>query len=60
MFGTASTVRRFLLIECSGPWGREALRDCRLPIEVTAWIRLQARELGIRPLLIRRPGRRTR
>lgn len=57
MYGTASTVRRFLLIEYAGPWGRDALRDCRLPIDVTAWIRLRSRELGIRPLLIRRPGR---
>src|SRR3546814_16904449 len=29
--GTASTVRAFLLIEHSGPWGVDALRDARLP-----------------------------
>ncbi len=31
MAGTASTVRSFLLVEHSGPWGEEALRDARMP-----------------------------
>lgn len=57
--GSASTVRRFLLVECPGPWGREAVRDSRLPAEVAAWLRIAAREHGIRVLLIRRPGRRS-
>jgi hypothetical protein len=57
--GTASTVRRFLLVECSGPWGREALRDSRLPADVRAWLRTTSRRLRLRTLLIRRPGRRS-
>jgi hypothetical protein len=58
--GTASTVRAFLLVECPGPWGVEALRDARLDSEVKA--RLQALEAatGIRPLLIRRTATRDR
>ena len=60
--GTASTVRAFVLLECPGPWGAEALRDARLDTEVKARLRQLERETGIRPLLIRRastgPGRR--
>lgn len=59
MAGSASTVRRFLLVECAGPWGREALRDSRLPTDVASWLRTTTQELGIRTLLIRRPGRQT-
>jgi hypothetical protein len=58
--GTASTVRAFLLVECPGPWGVEALRDARLDREVKE--RLQGLEAatGVRPLLIRRSGVRGR
>ena len=55
--GTASTVRDFLLVECSGPWGVEAVRDCRLPDPVKLRLRRLERENGVRPLLIRRPVR---
>jgi hypothetical protein len=34
MAGTASTVRSWLLLEDPGPWGRDALRDARLPERV--------------------------
>lgn len=50
-------MRAFLLIECAGPWGVNALRDCRLPSEVTGELQRRSRRLGIRPLLIRRHGR---
>ncbi len=54
--GTASTVRRFLLLEEAGPWGISALRDSRLPEPVKQHLGdLQSRE-GVRPLLIRRPA----
>ena len=56
--GTASTVREFLLVECSGPWGVEALRDCRLPEQVKGRLRALEQESGVRPLLVRRPARR--
>ena len=55
--GTASTVRSFLLVECPGPWGVDALRDSRLPEPVKARLRELERTAGVRPLLVRRPGR---
>ncbi len=52
--GTASTVRRFLLLEESGPWGVDAVRDARLPDPVKRHLEdLRDRE-RIRPLLVRR------
>ena len=55
--GTASTVRAFVLVECSGPWGVTAVQDCRLPAPVKQRLgELEARH-KVRPLLIRRPGR---
>lgn len=54
IYGTASTVRAFLLIECAGPWGVVALRDCRLPQAVKSAVLRTTRMHGIRPLLIRR------
>ncbi len=57
--GTASTVRSFVLLESRGPWGVDAIREGRLDPEVRD--RLVALETsGVRPLLIRRPGRRSR
>jgi len=49
--GTASTVTTFLLVECPGPWGVDALHDSRLPADVKRWLRERR---GMRPLLIRR------
>jgi hypothetical protein len=57
MAGTASTFRRFLLIEFPGPWGVDAFRDSRLPTEIGAELKRRARPLGIRLALIRRHGR---
>lgn len=59
--GTASHVRGYVLLECPGPWGRDALRDSRLPAPVTARLRALDRS-GLKALLIRRerpaPGTR--
>ncbi|MDQ4007032.1 MAG: sucrase ferredoxin [Actinomycetota bacterium] len=55
--GTASTVRAFLLLEVRGPWGVDALRDCRLPAALAAELDRRCRASGVRPLLIRRHGR---
>jgi hypothetical protein len=55
--GTASRVRAFLLLEAPGPWGVEALRDSRLPEECRRWLMSLERRQGVRPLLVRRPGR---
>jgi hypothetical protein len=51
--GTASTVRAFLLVECIGSWGSDALRDSRLPEDAKRVLR-SARRLGVRANLIRR------
>jgi hypothetical protein len=56
MAGTASTVRSWLLLEDPGPWGRDALRDARLPERVGLELRRRCRAAGVRPLLIRRPS----
>ena len=57
--GTASTVRAFLLLETPGPWGVHAVREARLPEPVRARLG-EVERSGVRPLLIRRPGRRSR
>jgi hypothetical protein len=54
MAGTASTVRSWLLLEDAGPWGRDALRDARLPERVGLELSRRCRAAGVRPLLIRR------
>jgi hypothetical protein len=58
LLGTASTIRDWLLVEHPGPWGGHALRDARLPDGLGRFLRRRERMLGIRVLLIRRPGRR--
>lgn len=55
--GTASTFRAFVLLEDPGPWGVDAWRDARLPEGLGAQVLRRARRHGIRPLLVRRPGR---
>ncbi len=50
--------RLWLLVEYAGPWP-ERLENSGLPEEISELLR-RARERGIRPQLIRRPGRRTR
>ena len=56
--GTASTVRAFVLLETPGPWGVDAVTESRLPAAVKHQLRA-VEEAGVRPLLIRRPGRST-
>ena len=55
--GTASTVRAYLLMEHPGPWGVDALRDSRMPAALGPALRRHTAAHGVRPLLIRRPGR---
>lgn len=55
--GTASTVVRWILVEQSGPWGRNALDESRLPDEASERLRSIVRSVGARGLLIRRHGR---
>ena len=54
--GTASTVTSWLLVEQPGPWGYHATRSNRMPREIARHLRRQTRELGVRLVLIRRPG----
>ena len=54
---TASTVSVFLLIEDPGPWGPHVLHSARLPEAVRARLRALSARVGVRTLLIRRPGR---
>lgn len=51
--GTASEVSTFLVLEESGPWGAEALRDARLPDGFGAQLAEAAAAARIRPLLMR-------
>jgi hypothetical protein len=55
--GTASTVRRWLLLEHPGPWGERVLLDARLPEGLGRELRRLDRRFGVRVLLIRRPDR---
>jgi hypothetical protein len=55
--GTASTIRRWLLIEHAGPWGRDGLLDARLPDGLGRELRGLERRTGARVLLIRKPHR---
>lgn len=55
--GTASQVRRWVLVEQPGAWGIDALLESGLPDGVGARLELAARRVRARALLIRRYGR---
>jgi hypothetical protein len=52
--GTATHVRTWLLLEHTGPWGADALRDARLPEGLGAALQQRARTHRAKVLLIRR------
>jgi hypothetical protein len=54
--GTASTIRRWLLVEHDGPWGADGLLDARLPRAVGPALAAVAARTRARVLLIRRPA----
>lgn len=54
---TASRVRHWLLVEQPGAWGRDALTESDLPSDVALALQRRAADLGVRVVLIRRPGR---
>lgn len=56
MVGTASRVRRWLLIEQHGPWGRDALLESRLDAAVAARVAAAAHGHGVRVVLTRQIG----
>jgi len=55
--GTASLVRRWLLIEQAGAWGYDAVTTSELPVAVAGPLVAAARTAGVRVLLVRRPRR---
>jgi hypothetical protein len=60
LLGTASRVRRWVLVEQPGSWGADALLESRLPLHLAHELRRRCDEVRARPLLIRRTdGRRT-
>lgn len=54
---TAAPVRRWLLIEQPGRWGRDALLESMIDPAVGRLLAAAAAERGVRIVLIRRPGR---
>ena len=59
MHGTASRVRRWLVLEQAGPWGRDAVRESRLEADVADELGAAASQSGVRVLIVRRPGWRS-
>ena len=57
LHGTASIVRRWLLVEQPGPWGSEALTESDLPSGVAEVLAIRGRAHRVRVLLLRRPDR---
>ncbi|HEX2240915.1 MAG TPA: sucrase ferredoxin, partial [Actinomycetota bacterium] len=57
LYGTASIVRRWLLVEQPGAWGADALVKSRLPERIARELRTRARAAGVRVILIRRGTR---
>jgi Sucrase/ferredoxin-like len=58
LYGTASVVRGWVLLEQAGPWGREAVTESRLDPDLARALHRAAAAAHLRLLLIRRPGRR--
>ena len=57
--GTAACATFWVALEQSGPWGRDAATQSRLPPNVGTALDRSCRENGGRLLLIRRPGARS-
>ena len=55
-FGTAARARFFVVVEQSGPWGRDAARESHLPAELGAELDARVAEAGGRFMLVRAPG----
>lgn len=59
LMGTASVVRRWILIEHDGPWGAVALRKNRFDPDVRSKIEELRRMTGARVLLVRRHAKQS-
>ncbi len=60
MLGTAFPARRILLVEQPGAWGRDGLTQSHFDPTVARALIKRAGDVGIRVLVIRRPGRTPR
>lgn len=58
LIGTAGRGERWFLIEIDGSWGSHAILESRLDSEVAGALVARIERAGIRPLAIRRTGRR--
>lgn len=58
--GTAAPATGWLLVEDNGPWARRAFEDSPLDPQAGRAIVDRARTMNVRPLFIRKHGRRTR
>lgn len=59
LLGTASVVRRWILVERDGPWGAVALRKSRFDVDTQSKIQQLGKQTSARVLLIRRPPKRS-
>jgi hypothetical protein len=59
LYGTASRVRGWVLLEQPGPWGREAVTESRLDRDLARALDRKAQAAHLRLLLVRRVGRPT-
>ena len=57
LYGTASRVRGWVLLEQPGPWGGNALVQSRLDVDLGRELHARAEAARVRLLLVRRPGR---
>lgn len=57
-YATASTVRRWLLVEQPGPWGADAIRESRMPRKTADALVELSRQVPARLVVIRRCGGR--
>ncbi|HEY8557977.1 MAG TPA: sucrase ferredoxin, partial [Actinomycetes bacterium] len=57
LYGTASVVRGWVLLEQPGPWGVDAVTESRLDRDLARALQRAADAAHLRLLLIRRPGR---
>ncbi len=59
LIGSAPEHTGWLCLQQSGPWGRKALLESRLDLTVGRALTERGAAAGVRPSLIRRPGRET-
>lgn len=57
LFGTASFIRRWLLVEQPGAWGADALFESRMPRHIAKELHDRAGAVGARVVMIRRGAR---